>query len=397
MIKSKNSTLFIIYLAGVVAFAPFSTDIYLASMPTIQRLFGTSAAEVQLTLSLFFVGFAIAQLLWGPLSDRIGRKPVLFIGISIYIVGSIMCGLSNTISLLIFSRIIQSIGACSGIVVGMAIVKDQFPDPIIMSKVLSRMMGVVIVAPVIAPIIGSYLLVRFNWQSNFYFLALYGVILFISTCFVNETYPKEIRKPLPLKKLSHAYTEQINCLPFLLVVLAVSTNFCVLFSFISSSSFIYLQIYHLPIHLYGYFFAFNATAIIVGSFSLPKLKDVFKDKHIVFSAILISLFGSLLMLFLIHIKQHSIWSVAIPSFIVSFGVGVLFPELTSYALKNVVSYTGIASSLLGSIRFVLAGGTGFLMGFVITNSAMPLAISMITLNILTLTAMIYYFKKSAVA
>ncbi len=386
---TKNTGL-VIYLAALSAFAPFSTDIYLASMPTIQHSFNTSASNVQLTLSLFFIGFAIAQLFWGPLSDRIGRKPVIFIGLSIFVLASLFCAWSTTISWLIIARVVQAIGACSGLVIAISIVKDSFANPKDISKILGVMMSIMIVAPMIAPIIGSYMLVHVNWQSNFYFLALYGFVLITGAYFINESHPESSRKPLPINRLLSSYLKQICCGSFLLPTIAISTNFSAMFAFISSSSFIYIKVYHLATYLFGYFFAANAAALILGSLSLNILKDRFRDNHIIFAAILISLFGSLLMLTTLHFYPHSIWSVVIPSFIITYGIGILNPELTGQALKHVIAHTGLASSLIGTCRFILAAAIAFLMGVLITSSALPLAIVMLILNILTAVCMLLY-------
>ena len=392
MVLNKKNIVLVIYLAALSTLASFSTDIYLASMPTIKHIFNTSSANVQLTLSLFFVGFALTQLFWGPLSDRIGRKPVVFIGISIFIIGSLLCAYSSSITLLIISRIIQAIGACSGIVITMAIVKDSFPDVKQMATVLSIMMSTTIIAPMIAPIIGSYLLVHINWESNFYFLAIYGVILILCTFFIDESYPKLIREHLPTNKLLNAYLDKIKFIPFLLVTLAASTNFSVLFAFISSSSFIYIKIYHLPAQLFGYFFAINSVALILGTLSINILRNIFSDSRIILIATLTSLIGAIVMIIAIYLYPKSIWSVVIPSFVVTYGIGILLPELTTHALKNVVIHTGLASSLVGTFRFVLAAIVGFIMGIIITHSALPLAFSMLLLNILTAIFMVFYFK-----
>lgn len=383
---------FIVYLAALAAFAPFSTDIYLASMPTIQQVFHTTPENVQLTLSLFFVGFAIAQLFWGPLSDRIGRKAVVLIGLITYVIGSLLCAWSTNISWLITARIIQSIGACSGVVMALTIVKDSFTDGKEMSKILSRMMSTMAIAPIVAPIIGSYLLVHINWQASFYCLVGYGALLILGALFVKESCPKQKRQPLPVNKLCHAYFEQIKYIPFLLAVVAVATNFSMLFAFIASSSFIYIKIYHLATHLFGYFFAINASSMILGFLSLSKLKTKLRDRHIILIGLLISFVGITLMFVTIHFDGNSIWSIVIPLFFVTYGMAILFPEITSYALRHVIAYAGLSSSLLGTFRFTLAAAVGFLMGFLITKTAMPLAVVMLIFNLLTTVCMVFYFR-----
>ena len=389
---TKKQLVLIIYLAMLSAFAPFSTDIYLASMPVIQGLFRTSAASIQLTLSLFFVSFALMMLAWGPLSDRVGRKRVIFIGVGIFILGSLACALSQNITQLIAARIVQALGASSGTIVALAIVKDIFDQPERITRVLSILISVIMLAPMVAPIVGSYLLVNLGWRSNFYFLLGYGLLLLIGACFIAESYPVSQRKPLPINKLLSAYVDQVSEVPFALIILAGGANFSVMFAFIASSPFIYINIYHLATHLFGYFFAINAFAITCGSISLNKLKDSVSNKAIVIFALVAMWLGGITMLGAIHLWPHSIWSIVATSFLVTYGVGILFPELATYALNHVKAYTGLASSLIGAARFIAASIIGVVMGFVVTQSALPLAIVMLTLMAITSLALVFYFK-----
>jgi DHA1 family bicyclomycin/chloramphenicol resistance-like MFS transporter len=390
-----NRTPLILFLAALSALAAFSTDIYLASMPVIQRLFHTSVATMQLTLSLFFIGFAIMQLVWGPLSDRMGRKPILFIGLCIFTLGCLLSALSHNMTWLLIGRVIQAIGACSGIVAALSIIRDTFENAHDMAKALSSVAITMMIAPMIAPIIGSFLLAHINWEANFYFLAIGGIILLISTFFARESHPKQRRKPLPANQLLHAYWQQIKCRPFLLATIATSTNFAIMFSFISSSAFIYIKTYHLAPADFGYFFALNAVALILGSLFLRLRKGKTSDKKITAIAITCSLSGSIFLLITLQLFPASIWSVATPCFITTLGVGILFPEANTCALKNVVSFTGLASSLIGTTRFVLAAIVGYIMGLAATHSAMPLAISMLTLSVLTACFMWLYFHAQA--
>ena len=306
-----------------------------------------------------------------------------------------LCAWSTNITFLIVSSIIQALGACSGIVVSAAIVRDKFPDPKDMSKILSIMVSVAMVAPMLAPMLGSYLLVHLGWESNFYFLAIYGFILFLSAFLVTETYPESIRKPLPIERLFHAYMEQLKFPPFLLSGIAVSANFCVMFAFIASSSFIYIRIYHLPPEFFGYLFAMNAFALISGSLSSNKLKKKLEEHKLVSAANLCCFAGAIAMLFTIKFNPLSLWSVAIPSFVVTYGVGILYSMLMSYGLKNVVTYTGLTSSLLGTMRFVSASIVSLFMGFSITKTAYPLAWVMLFLSIITALCMRVYCTRES--
>jgi DHA1 family bicyclomycin/chloramphenicol resistance-like MFS transporter len=388
----KNHIILVVYLAALVAFAPFSTDVYLSSMPVIQGIFKTSGAEIQLTLSLFFLGFAMAQLVWGPLSERIGRKAVVLLGVGIFVVSSVFCAMSYTIDMLIFWRVLQAIGACCGVVMGLVIIRDIFSDRQEMAKMITVMVSVTMVAPMVAPIIGSYVQAHINWEANFYVLALYGLVLFVGAFFLKESHPKAGRKPLPVNKLFQAYAQQVMHPSFLWAVLAMSANFSVMFAFISGSAFIYIKIYHLPIDRFGYFFALNACTLILASILLNRIRTRVRPQALVISGVSLSLVGSVAMMVALTVHGSSIWSVALPSFVATFGVGILYPEVTSYALHHVKEYVGVAAAFSGMMRFVVAAITALIMGFTIQQSAWPLAIAMLVFSVLAGGFMVGYFK-----
>lgn len=383
----------IIYLAALSALAAFSTDIYLASMPVIQTLFHTSASNIQLTLSLFFIAFAFLQLVWGPLSDRLGRRTVIFIGIGVFTLGSLLSAFSHSITELIIARIIQAAGACSGIVCAFAIVKDTFSNHNQITQALSSITVTLMISPMLAPILGSYLLSHINWQANFDFLALGGLILLTCNIFFKETHLKHKRKPLPANQIKKAYLEQIKHGPFLLATLATAASFSVMFSFVSSSSFVYINLYHIAPKHFGYYFSLNAIGLMLGTASLKLLKGKIRDSSLIIVGLICTAVGGIAMVMCLQLKPASIWSIAIPSFVATYGAGLLFPETNSCALKHVLAYNGLASSLIGTTRFILAAIVGYIMGLTTSHSAMPLAISIITLSIATAFLMLVYFQQ----
>jgi len=233
--------------------------------------------------------------------------------------------------------------------------------------------------------------------SNFYFLIAYCLLLIITSFYFKESYPKKIRAALPLSQLFRAYMTQISFLPFLLATLALATMFSTMFAFISTASFIYLTIYQLPIKLFGWLFAFNAVALIIGGIFLKHLQRRLNERLLVMIAVTVSLLGEVSMLWALHYFTGSILSVAIPTFIVTFGVGLSYPVLMSFALNNVLKYAGLASSLTGSVRFIIASIVGSIVAYDVTTSAIPLALSMLTLSLVSAFCMLLYFAKTTVA
>lgn len=385
-------TALIVFLAALTAFPPFSTDVYLASLPIIQKGLMTTDTMVQLTLSLFFVGFSLGQLYWGPLSDRIGRRPVLWMGVSLYVVSSFFCSIAQSIGFLIVMRLFQSLGASAGTVISLAVVRDRF-DSTRMARVLSIMISVMMLAPLVAPIVGSYLLVTFNWRANFYFLMGFGLILLIGLLFFKESLPPEDRQPLSFRNLVSAYYEQLTCAPFLLATLINGAIFCAMFSFIASSSFIYQRIYGVTPGHFGYFFAFNALGLLLGSMTINVMsRYISSSRTFAFFGVWLTLLSSAVMWMLLSIADHSVLCVVVPMFVATYGVGLAMPSSTAIALMHVKSYAGLASALLGCLRFLAASGVSILMGVFITHSAWPLAATMFVLSAISL-ASVYYLGR----
>jgi len=172
--RSPNGLAVTALLTALVALGPISTDLYLPSLPGLARDFGVAAADVQLTLSVFLIGLAVAQLIHGPLSDRFGRRPVLLTGLAIYVVASVACLLAPTIEVLIAVRFVQAVGACVGPVLARAIVRDVHGREGA-TRILAYMSAAMALAPAIGPIVGGFVEVWLGWRVNFLLLVAYGL------------------------------------------------------------------------------------------------------------------------------------------------------------------------------------------------------------------------------
>ncbi|BDN97224.1 hypothetical protein KAM621c_23290 [Citrobacter braakii] len=186
-IASQTGLTFILILSGLMAFASLSTDIYLPAMPTMaEDLHG----NVELTITGFLVGFAIAQLIWGPISDHLGRRKPLLIGMVLFIIGSAGCAMSTSITQIVFWRVFQAFGACTGPMLARAMIRDLFARTRA-AQMLSTLVLVMAIAPIAGPLIGGQIIRLSTWHSVFWLLAVIGALMFISLNWLPETLPEE--------------------------------------------------------------------------------------------------------------------------------------------------------------------------------------------------------------
>src|SRR5258708_1514225 len=262
---APGSRAFITLLAASTALPALSIDLSLPALPRLTAVFATTPDRAQLTLSVFLVGFAIGQLAYGPVSDRFGRRPVLLFGLVVYTIGGIGCALAGTIDQLILFRLLQGIGGCVGRVMGPAIVRDEFHAQK-GAQVLSYVTLVMALAPLIAPVIGGYLLVFADWQAIFLVLAGFGAIVLavIATRFAESSKHRDPQATQIPTLLGNYIRFMANraCLGYALINCFV---FAGLFSYISGSSFVFIEVFGLPSHVYGMLFGATALAFMSGA------------------------------------------------------------------------------------------------------------------------------------
>ena len=371
----KKHGSFLIFLSALQAFAPFSTDCYLASLPQIQAFFSATISQTQLTLSLFLFGLAIGQIMWGPMSDRIGRKSTLCIGLLVYLITSILCVTSSSITMLIVMRFIQSIGASSATVVSIAMIKDEYPENKV-PQIMAIMLSVMILAPIIAPIIGSQLTTYLGWQSIFIFLTLYSLVILLALTLVRSNYQIDKASTLSAKHIARDYYLQIKTPSFLLSAMMSSLTFALLFTFIASSSFIYQHYFNVKPAHFGYYFAVNAFGLFIACSALPRFIRLSSPPIMATLGSGISLTFSLIMLLLLLFLPHNILSLLIPMFFISIGIGFSMPSYMSIALNHIRQHAGLAAALIGSMQFLFAAITASTIGFFIQHHPYPFSIVM---------------------
>ena len=253
----------IFFLVLMDMFIPFSTDMYLPALPAMSDHFNAPAFILNLTLSLFFLFYAIGILLWGPLSDRYGRKRVLLSGVMLYVVGSLICCVTGSVAVMIAARIVQGLGTGAIASVAMAIVKDSYSGER-RERVLALVQAVSGLAPMIAPISGAAVLHAFGWRANFIVLALVGCICLILTFLYKETLPPEERNAGGIFASFHHLFMVCKNKSLLLPLLIFSFMMLPFMGYISISSYIYEDFFGLTATLYSIFFACNALISLLG-------------------------------------------------------------------------------------------------------------------------------------
>lgn len=343
----------IVFIAIMNMFAPLSTDMYLPALPKMSQYFKSSATIANMTLSAFFLFYALGILLWGPLSDKFGRKPILLLGSSIYIIGSISCALSTSIYFMIAARIVQAIGAGGITSVSVAIIKDCYSGKkrevtLAITQTISGL------APMIAPVIGALILKFFNWRGTFFVLAAISAMNLVLAFLYQETLHEDERyEGTLIGALGRLFSVAKNK-SFILPAFILSLNSLPFMGYLALSSFIYVDYFGLSAQTYSYFFAANALISILGPTIYVKFLSNLNKKwipYICFSSAFIS--GG----FVITIGRLSpfvFWG----SFLIMSLVGATMrPFSTNTLLEQNKGAAGSASSLINTL-FTVMGSIG---------------------------------------
>lgn len=271
-----NARCLIVLLAALTAFGPLSIDLYLPSLPLIASDLQANQASVQLSISVFLAGLCLGMLLYGPLSDRFGRRPLLLFGISLYVVASLGCALADRVEALLLWRFLQALGGAAASVLARAVVRDLFPVTAA-ARVFSLMHLVTMLATLVAPLAGSYLMLLAGWRSLFILLlAFASSCLALVTFNLPESHPPE-QRGTSLIQVFRAYG-QILCVPAAVgFILCMGLSFAGMFAFITASPFVYIEYFGVSSQQYGGLFALNIAGVIVAT---------------VFNARLVSRFGA---------------------------------------------------------------------------------------------------------
>ncbi|MGE5088805.1 MAG: multidrug effflux MFS transporter [Candidatus Levyibacteriota bacterium] len=360
-------------LGALIAIAPLTMDIYLASMPTMARALSATPDEVQLTLSVYMYAWGCAQLAAGPLSDRLGRRPALLFGLAVFVVASVVCALSRNVWTLIGGRLVQGLMMAPIAVIPRAVARDLYSGD--KAAHLLSLMGVVLgIAPIVAPIIGSHLHVWFGWQSTFVFVATFGAVLFVWTwTALPETLRERNRRATDPRVIVANYARLLRSRRYLVYLLVAAFGQSGLFAFLAGSSFVFVTAMGRGETGFSWLFGSVMLGNLTGStISSRWVRRVGIDRMIGAGTLLMLVAGALLAVLAALRVDHPLAVVA-PMFAFMAALMMTMPGATAAALTPFPDIAGSASSLMFFVQLAVASTAALVVGLTYDGSARPMA------------------------
>lgn len=348
MTKNKTSLSFLVILSAFMAFTSLSTDIYLPAMPAMQ---GELGGRAELTVTGFVIGFALAQLIWGPISDHIGRKKPLFIGTFLFVIGSIGCALSPSMEMVVLWRVFQAIGACTGPMISRAMIRDRY-DSTQAAQMLSTLMMIMAAAPIIGPLLGGGLLAVGSWRLIFWLMVVIGIIMFVSINLLPETLGETKRSHASLGNSFKNYGQLLASRKFMVYTMSVTFFYVAVYAFITGSSDIYINYFNVKPEVYSLLFGLNILGVSLMSMVNRRLVSRFDLSHLLALSTGLAFIFSLILALMGVTHSFGLLGIVIPMFLV-FSMNGIVAACANAAALNTVSdeMAGSAAALLGSLQY----------------------------------------------
>ena len=360
-------------LAAAVALGPLAIDMYLPALPAMGEALSADTGQVQLTLSIYMVGFALAQLICGPLADRFGRKPIMIGGFLLFAIASVVCALATNIETLILCRFLQALGGSAGPVLGRAAVRDIY-SPRDAARIMAILASIMALAPAVAPTLGGFMVVSLGWSSIFLALGGYALIMAVVVAVgIPEPMRPENRQSLRIGSLWKNYRAIASDISFLGYTLTNSLTFAGLFAFLSGSSFVLIDFLGVEPQYFGLFFACIVTGYIGGNLTAVGLGRSLTPDQILIRGLIVAVAGGSLMAALATAHIYNVWAVILPQSLLMVGVGMVLPQTMAGALANFPSMAGSASALFGFTQMAVAATVGALVGHFHNGTSLVMA------------------------
>lgn len=363
---------YVVVLGLLTTIGPFSIDMYLPGFDDIARSLHTSPATVTLSLSSYFIGIAVGQLIYGPLLDRYGRRRPLYVGLAVYIIATLVCMRAENIDTLIALRFIQAVGSCAAQVAAMAMVRDLFGAKE-SARVFSLLLLVIGLSPMIAPTVGGYVVVAYGWRTVFLILMILAVIITgLTIALLPESYPPDKTFSLRPGPIMRNFFSVLRIRQFVIYILVEAFAFAGLFAYVSGSPILFMNIFHVDKRTYGWIFAFLSVAFIgLSQFNALLLKRYPSEK-----IIRVALTGQVIVSALFFAGTAAGWYglgwTIFFLFLFLFFMGFTYPNAAALALAPFDKNAGTASSLLGVLQMGIGGLASIAVGAFANGTALPM-------------------------
>ncbi|PKF75223.1 multidrug effflux MFS transporter [Chryseobacterium sp. PMSZPI] len=372
----KKLGIVVFILALLNTLESLSIDLYLPAFPSMAEIFKTDIGHIQISISVFFAGFAFGQLLWGPLSDKKGRKPMLYCGLLLFIIGATAIYFTSDIYVLWAMRFLQAFGGSAGIVIGRAIIIDLY-DKQKSVTIFSQQSQISGIAPIVAPLLGSVFLKFWGWNSSFAFLCIMGLITFFMVYkYVPETNTR-ISQP-DAHKDEKGLKDQLKMIisnrDFINSTMVGSIAFASLIIYISNAPFLFMELHGFSSGVFSFIFAFNSLALITAAYITPKLIKRISNSNLLFIATIVLLVVCTLHI-LIAAENLSVALEIAMLYLSLLAIGILFPITSAHALSPFKEGRGTAAALLGFTQLMVTFLMSGLLGLLEANSIMPMVVT----------------------
>lgn len=370
-------------VAGYFSLQPLSTDLYLGSLPHLAQYFHAGASAAQATLSVFVIGFGFSQLLAGPLSDRLGRRPVALGGCVLYVLASLSCAMASTMPWLVYARLVQAVGCCCAIVAARTIIRDSY-EPAAGAAVIARASSIFALVPLLGPVVGGYTQIWFGWRAAFAVQTGFGLMLLVvSLRWLRETNRQPDHTALHPAQLLRTYLAVASTPAFWRYALPGACTYGAIFVFIAGSSFAFIDVLHVPTERYGLCFAFSICGYLLGTLRCRTMLRRHSLAVVLrLGTWLTGLAG--LALWAIVAAGYAHWIVLLAAqFVVMTAHGLNQPCAQAGVVAPFASQAGAATGLFGFMTMAVALAVGTLLGLSHDDSLGPISTMAAAMGVLT--------------
>lgn len=342
-------------LSVLMGFASISTDLYLPAMPAIGRALGADAGAMEWTVSGYLIGFSMGQLFWGPIGDRYGRKLPIAIGLVLFVIGSAGCAMADNIWSMIGWRVLQASGACAGVVLARAMVRDLYEGRRA-AQMMSTLLTAMAIAPLFGPIIGGQILALAGWRATFWALVGIGFATLVALFTLPETLPPAGRQRAPLFDSLKSYVGLLRHRAFLSHAGAGALFYSGMFAYIAGTPAAYIGYYRVPADRYGLLFAIGVVGIMGGNFANSRLVARWGGSALLLRGAAVAALSGILLTATTAIGWGGLTGLVLPLFLFVSATGFIVANSISGALAGFPEQAGLASALVGAIQY----GSGIL-------------------------------------